>query len=416
MSSRQLHSKGASDGQSLPDRTRKTKKSTNQPDKQAMDHQSSPQPEQRSRPGSAQQLAGESATPATSPTPRAESSLLHITGLLQMPAVQVGLLSRTGSPQVQLPATQTSSSHISPMSGPLFTEDRLNTSGSDQEMCDREVTTLTQDRTPTRTPVHNAPSWTGSIATVDYSTQGDPDQPAHSPMGGIGNQSNSIDNTTNFLLPDGTGRRILDIPISKRKLFILDNGHSAYQIQLENLEPVLETSTYLIDRLTGQLHAVYDDSYRQMATALVAKLNETCIHFELPPTNTPAKKPAVCQQVPAAIVQRSQSRLQQAASEDVAIPELKNQSPHSRTVEYLEPSFSLERPVRRLKMDERLEVHNNFISAIFNKMHKVDLVCRLKKSEPHNAAHYQEQLNQQLTRHNVIHCLVDIMKTDDYFR
>ena len=139
-----------------------------------------------------------------------------------------------GSPQVQLPATQTSSSHISSMSGPLFTEDRLNTSGSDQEMCDQEVTTLTQDRTPTKTPVHNAPSWIGSITTVDYPTQGNPDQPAHSPMGGIGNQSNSIDNTRNFLLTDGTGRRILDIPISKRKLFILDNGHSAYQIQLEN--------------------------------------------------------------------------------------------------------------------------------------------------------------------------------------
>ena len=229
-----------------------------------MDQQSSPQPEQCSRPGSAQQLAGESAAPATSPTSRVESMLLHIAGLLQMPAVQVGLLSRTSSPQVQLPATQTSSSHISPMSGPLFTEDRLNISGSDQEICDREVTTLTQDRTPTRTPIHNAPSWMGSIATVDYSTQGNLDQPAHSPMGGIGNQSNSIDNTRNFLLPDGIGRRILDIPISKRKPFILDNGHSAYQIQLENLEPVLETSTYLIDRLTSQLHAVYNDGYHQM--------------------------------------------------------------------------------------------------------------------------------------------------------
>ena len=68
--------------------------------------------------------------------PRMESMLLHTTGLLQMPAVQVGLLPRTGSPQVQLPATQTSSFHVSPMSGPLFTEDRLNTSGSDQDMCD----------------------------------------------------------------------------------------------------------------------------------------------------------------------------------------------------------------------------------------------------------------------------------------
>ena len=111
------------------------------------------------------------------------------------------------------------------MSGPLFTEDRFDTSGSDQEMCDQEVTTLTQDTTPTRTRVHSAPSRTGSIATVDYSTQGDLDQLAHSPMGGIQNQSNSIDNARNFLFPDGTGRRILDIPISKRKPFILGNGH-----------------------------------------------------------------------------------------------------------------------------------------------------------------------------------------------
>ena len=142
MSSRQLCSKGASDRQSLPERTRKTKNPTNQQDQQTMDQQSSPQPEQCSRPGSAQQLAGESAAPATSPAPRVESTPLHTTGLPQMPAVQVGLLPRTGSPQVQLPATQTSSSHISPMSGLLFTEDRLNTSGSDQEMCDQKVTNL----------------------------------------------------------------------------------------------------------------------------------------------------------------------------------------------------------------------------------------------------------------------------------
>ena len=234
-------------------------------------------------------------------------------------------------------------------------------------------------------------------------------------MRGIGNQTNSIDNTRNFLLPDGTERRILDIPISERKPFILDNGHSAYQIQLKILEPVLETSTYLIDGITSQFHTVYNDGYRQMAATpmiwstweegqLVAKLNETRTCFGLPPTNTPVKKPAVCLQVPAAVIQRSQGHLQQAALEDIAVPELTNQPPHPTTVEYLEPSFSLERPVCRLEMDERLEVHNNFISAISYKVHKVDLICRLKKSEPHNSAHYQEQLNQQLTRHNdVIH-------------
>ena len=174
-------------------------------------------------------------------------------------------------------------------------------------MCDQEVITLIQDKTPTRSPAPVS-SRPGSIATVDYSTQGDPNQPAPLPTTGSGNKLNSIDNTRNFLLPDGTGRRILDIPISERKPVILDNGHSAYQIQLKNLEPVLETSTYLINRLTSQFHMVYDDGYQQMATMLmiwstweegqlVAKLNETRTCFGLPPTNTPVKKPAVCQQV-----------------------------------------------------------------------------------------------------------------------
>ena len=257
MSSRQLCSKGASDGQSLPDKTRKGKKSS---DQQTMDQQSSPQPEQHTRPGSAQQQAGDSATPTTSPAPRAESTPLQATGLTQTPAVQLGLLSRTGPPQAQLPITQTRSSHISPMPCPLFTEDRLSSSSNEQEMCDQEVTTLIQDKTPKRSPAHIS-SRPRSITTVDYSTQGDLDQPAPLPTTGLGNKPNSTDSTRNFLLPDGTGRRILDIPISKRKPFILDNGHSAYQIQLKNLEPVLETSTYLIDRLTGQFHTVYDDGY-----------------------------------------------------------------------------------------------------------------------------------------------------------
>ena len=50
-------------------------------------------------------------------------------------------------------------------------------------------------------------------------------------------------------------------------------------------------------------------------------------------------------------------------------------------------------------------------------MHKIDLIYRLQKSEPHNAAHYQRQLEQHLVQHDdMIHRLVDIMKTDDYFR
>ena len=321
-----------------------------------------------------------------------------------------------GSPQVPLQNTQASSSHISPMSSPLFTEDRLSTS-SKQEICDQEVTTIIHENTPTRSPAHTIPSRPGSIATVDYSTQGDPDQSAHSLIMGLAHEQTSILNTCNYLLPDGTGRRILDISISERKPLILENGHAAYQIQLEALEPVLETSTYLLDRLTGQFHVVYDDGYRQMATTpmllstwcegqLVDELEETHALFGLPPkeASSLARQPAASYRLPPAVIQRSQSHAQNTAENDEALPDLTNWSPPPRTVEYLKPSFSLERPVRRLKMDKRLEVHNNFISAISNKMHKLDLINRLKKSEPHNAVHYQRQLDQYLMRHDdVIH-------------
>ena len=154
---------------------------------------------------------------------------------------------------------------------------------------------------------------------------------------------------------------------------------------------------------------VYDDGYRKMATTpmllstwcegqLVDKLEETHALFGLPPKEAPSptRQPAASQCLPPSVIQRSQSHAQYTVENDKAIPDLNNQPPPPRTVEYLELSFSLERPVCRLEMDERLEVHNNTISAISNKMHKLDLICRFKKSEPHNAVHYQRQLDQHL--------------------
>ena len=221
MSSRQLCSHRESDGLSLPERTKKSKKSSDQPD---MDQQTSPQP---SRPGSAQLPAGDLATPATSLAARTESTGPPATGLAQTPAAHADLLSRVGSPQVPLQNTQTPTSHISPISGPLFREDRLSTS-SEQEICDQEVTTIIHENTPTRSTAHTIPPRPGSIATVDYSTQGDPDQSGHLLVMGLVCEQTSILNTCNYLLPDGTGRRILDISISERKPFVLENGHAAY--------------------------------------------------------------------------------------------------------------------------------------------------------------------------------------------
>ena len=96
MYSRQLHSHGESDGLSLPERIRKSKRSSDQPE---MDQQTSPQP---SRPGSAQPPTGDSATPATSQAARTESTTPQATGLAQTPATHMGLLFRMSSLQVPL--------------------------------------------------------------------------------------------------------------------------------------------------------------------------------------------------------------------------------------------------------------------------------------------------------------------------
>ena len=154
MSSRQLCSHGESDGLSLPEKTRKSKKSSDQPD---MDQQTSPQP---SRPGSAQLPTGDSATPATSPAARTESTAPPATGHAQAPATHMDLLPRMGSPQVLSQNMQPPSSHISPISGPLFTEDRLSTS-SEQEICDQVVTTIIRENTPTRSLANTTSSRPG---------------------------------------------------------------------------------------------------------------------------------------------------------------------------------------------------------------------------------------------------------------
>ena len=233
----------------------------------------------------------------------------------------------------------------------------------------------------------------GSSATVDYSTQGDPDQPAYSPVSSLACEEQLILNTHNYLLPDGPGRRIYDLPASQHQQFILGNGHAAYQIELENLEAILETNTFLMNWLTGQFYAVHEDGYQKMATTpkllhpwqsrqLIAKLDGTWLQFGLPPKAdaSPARQQTPSRCLPQSVIQRSQSCNQDAADDDEAVPNLTDEPAQPRAIVYLEP-----RPVHRFKMDKRLEVHNNYISAISNKMHKLDLINRLKKSEPHNA-------------------------------
>ena len=97
-------------------------------------------------------------------------------------------------------------------------------------------------------------------STVDYSIQGDPNQIA--PQGNHeysqANSTTAIQNTNNYLIPDGSDRCIHDIQDKILHISILENGHNAYLVELSDLKSLLHTSRYLMDEITDQFYAVLE--------------------------------------------------------------------------------------------------------------------------------------------------------------
>ena len=160
---------------------------------------------------------------------------------------------------------------MSQLSVPLFTEDGYSTStDNDQDNCDAEITTITRWQTPSQatTMVMSPPRPVSTPSTVDYSTQGDPNQIA--PQGNYEYNQNisttPIRNTNNYLIPDGSDRCIHDIWDKTLHIGILENGHNAYLVELPDLKSLLRTSRYLMDEVTGQFYAVFGNSYQCMCT------------------------------------------------------------------------------------------------------------------------------------------------------
>ena len=223
-------------------------------------------------------------------------------------------------------------------------------------------------------------------STVDSSTQGDPDQIAQQGNHEYSqnNSTTAIQNTNNYLIPDGSNRCIHDLQDKILHIGILENGHNAYLVELPDLKSLLRTSRYLMDEVTGQFYAIYGNSYQCMCTIprllhtwepgqLIDELAATrCAFGYMGPTET---APATQAKQPCPVGT--------AYNEDT-IPDLTTQKPLPRTVPYQPPSFNLDRPTRCLTKEERIEVHHNYISAVSNLEHKKDLINRLKRSEPHN--------------------------------
>ena len=94
-----------------------------------------------------------------------------------------------------------------------------------------------------------------------------------------------------------------------------------------------------------------------------------------------------------------------------------SKKPAPKTVQYQPPFFNLDRPAMHLTMEERIQVHHNYISTISNLKHKKDLINRLKRSDPHNIPVYEAEMTRHMTLHeDVLGRILTILKQDDYYR
>ena len=94
-----------------------------------------------------------------------------------------------------------------------------------------------------------------------------------------------------------------------------------------------------------------------------------------------------------------------------------SKKPAHKTIQYHPPSFNLDRLTIHLTMEERIQVHHNYISAISNREHKKDLINRLKKSDPHNIPAYEAEMTHHMVLHDdVLGRILTILKQDDYYR
>ena len=94
-----------------------------------------------------------------------------------------------------------------------------------------------------------------------------------------------------------------------------------------------------------------------------------------------------------------------------------SKKPAPKTVQYQPLSFNLDRLTMCLTMEERIQVHHNYISAMSNHEHKKDLINRLKRSDPHNIPAYEAEMTHHMVMHDDVNGrILTILKQDDYYR
>ena len=174
---RVTRSKGNSDGLGLPETSRPWRKSTNTENDDgdtilnttfnAGSSQHHPQTPIHTSP-----LRCQSTPPQVGTIKMQETTVPAVPTAAQKPT----------TPRIPLPASPTSGSHLSQLSAPLFTEDRCSSTPEEELEVDTEVTLINRRNKPNRTFMHNPTTGrpTSTLTTMDYTTQGDPNQVAPS--------------------------------------------------------------------------------------------------------------------------------------------------------------------------------------------------------------------------------------------
>ena len=108
---------------------------------------------------------------------------------------------------------------------------------------------------------------TSMPTTMDSTTQGDPNQVAPPIyINTVQAVQNQFFSTNDFFIPDSSNRRIHEIRDKVFHTGYLENGNNAYLLELLGLKDMLHTSRFLMDEMSGQFYAVYDNTYQCMST------------------------------------------------------------------------------------------------------------------------------------------------------
>ena len=388
-STRITRSKGKSDGLSLPMRTRPTRRDTTSGRNGGT---------VLSTPGRDQQQQMATQMPHLTQSPEAASTERTATAPMLPPGPH-----RPLTPRMPLPASPASSSHSS---APLFKEDKYSSTSEEESEADK--VTFINDKSNGTFSNHQAKRPTLTPTTSNYTTQGDPDA-SPSNLFRSNDMNDEFLGTNNFFVPDGSNRRIHQID---KKVF--QAGNNAYLLELPALENMLNTCKFLMDEMSGQFYAVYGNSYQRMSTKPMLRQAWATgdLIDELAATRQAFRYTGLASSTPPLA-----TGMQPTASTSCQPDDLLPRQLAPKTVQYQPPSFKLTRLTTCLKMNERIQVHHNYISAVSSLEHKKDLINRLKRSDTHNIPAYEAEMSHHMTLHeDVLERILNILKQDDYYR